>query len=68
MHLNDHANPRQNALQVDRVADKNSYLEVCISLRKEQDEEVALSNQMQASNCRSREQASLWVARSASAD
>mmetsp|Transcript_19160 Transcript_19160/g.53649 ORF Transcript_19160/g.53649 Transcript_19160/m.53649 type:complete len:674 (-) Transcript_19160:217-2238(-) len=33
--------------QVDRVADKNSYLEVCISLRKEQDEEVALSNQMQ---------------------
>uniref|UniRef100_A0A7S0WQ24 IFT81 calponin homology domain-containing protein n=1 Tax=Chlamydomonas leiostraca TaxID=1034604 RepID=A0A7S0WQ24_9CHLO len=33
--------------QVDKVADKASYMDVCAALRKAQDDEVALSTQMQ---------------------
>lgn len=33
--------------QVDKVADKGSYMDVCGHLRKAQDEEVALSTQLQ---------------------
>lgn len=33
--------------QVDKVADKASYLDVCAALRKQQDEEVHLSLQLQ---------------------
>jgi hypothetical protein len=35
------------SLQVDKVADRASYMDVCASLRKQQDEEVALSQQLQ---------------------
>ncbi|GFH17081.1 intraflagellar transport protein 81, partial [Haematococcus lacustris] len=34
--------------QVDKVADKASYMDVCVALRKQQDEEVTLSQQLQA--------------------
>ncbi len=34
-------------LQVEKIADKNNYMDVCSALRKQQDEEVNLSMQMQ---------------------
>jgi hypothetical protein len=37
----------QTHVQVDKVADRASYMDVCAALRKQQDEEVALSQQLQ---------------------
>ena len=42
---------------VDKVADRNSYLEVCTALRQQQDKEVELSQQLQV-----RPGLSTWVA------
>lgn len=57
MHAHMHARartllpPPHTHTQVDRVADKASYLDVCVALRKAQDEEVELSSQMQVRAC-----------------